>query len=188
MAGDEGGVRSDPRHRSVPFAVFQRNRTLLVGTFYIVISALAAGRLCGIASPGPAAKSSAAARSVASAATLRGPSTRSRTPCRDTVAVAIGTVTALVLTLTDVRAKAALIFVALLPLMVPRRSPRLPGSSSPAPSKPDPRRPSGSPRHSATRNPLYSRKEGIILLLGVRQYSPSPSSPCAPGCAPCRAS
>jgi len=81
------------------------------------------------------------------------------------LAVAIGTVVAFALTLTDVRGKAALTFVVLLPLLIPSQITalawiELSGAGSPILG------PLGlAPAPGAT-NPLYS-KWGIVLVMGV---------------------
>ena len=81
------------------------------------------------------------------------------------LSVAIGTTAAFALTLTDVRAKAALTFVALLPLLVPSQITalawiELTGAGSPILG------PLGlAPAPGAT-NPLYS-KWGIVLVMGI---------------------
>ena len=81
------------------------------------------------------------------------------------LSVAIGTTAAFVLTLTDVRGKAALTFVALLPLLVPSQITalawiELTGAGSPILG------PLGlAPAPGAT-NPLYS-KWGIVLVMGI---------------------
>jgi iron(III) transport system permease protein len=81
------------------------------------------------------------------------------------LSVAIGTTAAFVLSLTDVRAKAALTFVALLPLLVPSQITalawiELTGAGSPILG------PLGlAPAPGAT-NPLYS-KWGIVLVMGI---------------------
>ena len=81
------------------------------------------------------------------------------------LSVAIGTTAAFVLTLTDVRAKAALTFVALLPLLVPSQITalawiELTGAGSPILG------PLGlAPAPGAT-NPLYSMW-GIVLVMGI---------------------
>jgi iron(III) transport system permease protein len=81
------------------------------------------------------------------------------------VSVVIGTVTALALTLTDVRAKAALTFVALLPLLVPSQITalawiELTGAGSPILG------PLGLAPAPGSTNPLYS-VWGIVLVMGI---------------------
>jgi iron(III) transport system permease protein len=81
------------------------------------------------------------------------------------VSVVVGTVTALVLTLTDVRAKAALTFVALLPLLVPSQITalawiELTGAGSPILG------PLGLAPAPGSTNPLYS-VWGIVLVMGI---------------------
>src|SRR5262245_1591043 len=81
------------------------------------------------------------------------------------VSVAIGTTVAFVLTLTDLRGKAALTFVALLPLLVPSQITALAwieftGASSPILG------PLGLTPAPGTTNPLYS-KWGIVLVMGI---------------------
>src|ERR1700754_2066520 len=81
------------------------------------------------------------------------------------LSVVIGTTAAFVLTLTDVRGKAALTFVALLPLLVPSQITalawiELTGASSPILG------PLGLAPEPGTTNPLYS-KWGIVLVMGV---------------------
>jgi iron(III) transport system permease protein len=81
------------------------------------------------------------------------------------VSVAIGVVVALLLTLTDVRGKAALTFVALLPLLVPSQVTALAwieftGAASPILA------PLGLAPAPGTTNPIYS-KWGIVLVMGI---------------------
>jgi iron(III) transport system permease protein len=81
------------------------------------------------------------------------------------VSVAIGAAIAFLLTLTDLRGKAALTFVALLPLLVPSQITALAwieftGASSPILA------PLGLAPTPGTTNPLYS-KWGIVLVLGI---------------------
>ncbi len=85
------------------------------------------------------------------------------------LSLALGTVFALLVALTDVRAKAALVFSFLLPLMIPPQVTALAWAQLFGPSSPllitlDLAPPLGSP------NPLYSA-EGIVLLLGI-QHAP----------------
>ncbi len=85
------------------------------------------------------------------------------------VAAILGIVMALLAALTDVRARPALVFGFVLPLMIPPQVtaiawPQVFGPSSPLLKMLDMAPPIG------TRNPLYSR-DGIILLLGVH-YAP----------------
>jgi iron(III) transport system permease protein len=81
------------------------------------------------------------------------------------VSVVIGTATALLLTLTDVRGKAALTFVALLPLLVPSQITalawiELTGAGSPILG------PLGLAPAPGSTNPLYS-VWGIVLVMGI---------------------
>jgi iron(III) transport system permease protein len=81
------------------------------------------------------------------------------------LSVAIGATLAFILTLTDVRGKAALTFVALLPLLVPSQITALAwieftGAGSPILG------PLGLAPAPGTTNPLYS-KWGIVLVMGV---------------------
>jgi iron(III) transport system permease protein len=81
------------------------------------------------------------------------------------VSVAIGVVVAFLITLTDVRGKAALAFVALLPLLVPSQITalawiELTGAASPLLA------PLGLAPPPGTTNPLYS-KWGIVLVMGI---------------------
>ena len=81
------------------------------------------------------------------------------------VSVVIGTTVAFVLTLTDLRGRAALTFVALLPLLVPSQITALAwieftGASSPILG------PLGLAPAPGSTNPLYS-KWGIVLVMGV---------------------
>jgi iron(III) transport system permease protein len=81
------------------------------------------------------------------------------------VSVVIGVAIAVVITLTDVRGKAALTFVALLPLLVPSQITalawiELTGASSPILG------PLGLAPPPGTTNPLYS-KWGIVLVMGI---------------------
>ena len=81
------------------------------------------------------------------------------------VSVAIGVIVALLLTLTDVRGKAALTFLALLPLLVPSQITALAwiefsGASSPILA------PLGLAPPPGITNPLYS-KWGIVLVMGI---------------------
>jgi iron(III) transport system permease protein len=85
------------------------------------------------------------------------------------VSVAIGVLAAVALTLTDVRAKAALAFLVLLPLLIPAQITalawiELAGSSSPI------LQPLGLAPQPGTTNPLYSMW-GIVLVMGV-EHSP----------------
>jgi iron(III) transport system permease protein len=81
------------------------------------------------------------------------------------VSVAIGIAAAFLLTLTDVRGKAVLTFMALLPLLVPSQITALAwieftGASSPILA------PLGLAPEPGTTNPLYS-KWGIVLVMGI---------------------
>jgi iron(III) transport system permease protein len=81
------------------------------------------------------------------------------------VSVAIGVVVALLITLTDVRGKGVLTFMALLPLLVPSQITalawiELTGASSPILG------PLGLAPPPGTTNPLYS-KWGIVLVMGI---------------------
>ncbi len=81
------------------------------------------------------------------------------------LSVSIGTAVAFLLSLTDLRAKAALTFVALLPLLVPSQITalawiELTGASSPILA------PLGLAPEPGTTNPLYSMW-GIVLVMGV---------------------
>ena len=81
------------------------------------------------------------------------------------LSVAIGTAAAFALTLTDVRGKAALTFVALLPLLVPSQITalawiELTGAGSPILG------PLGPGAAPGATNPLYS-KWGIVLVMGI---------------------
>ena len=96
----------------------------------------------------------------------------------------IGTVGAFVLTLTDLRGKAALTFVALLPLLVPSQITalawiELTGAGSPILG------PLGLAPAPGSTNPLYS-KWGIVLVMGV-ESSTLVFLAVRAGCATCRA-
>lgn len=109
-------------------------------------------------------------------ATLRAPSTwRATWHSLETavggtaIAVILGSLFALLVALTDIRAKAALVFCFLLPLMIPPQITALSwaqlfGPSSPLLNTLGLAPPLGTP------HPMYSR-EGIILLLGI-QHAP----------------
>jgi iron(III) transport system permease protein len=85
------------------------------------------------------------------------------------IAVVIGTAVALLVTLTDVRARAAFVFCFVLPLMIAPQVTALAWLQVTGPSSPLLKMLGLAPP-LGSRNPLYSR-EGIILLLGI-QYAP----------------
>ena len=85
------------------------------------------------------------------------------------IAVAIGTAVALLVTLTDVRARAAFVFCFVLPLMIAPQVTALAWLQVTGPSSPLLKMLGLAPP-LGSRNPLYSR-EGIFLLLGI-QYAP----------------
>jgi iron(III) transport system permease protein len=85
------------------------------------------------------------------------------------LAVLIGTLVAIVVSVTDMRARNAFVFCFVLPLMIAPQVTALAWLQATGPSSPVLKLIGLAPP-IGTRNPLYSR-EGIILLLGV-QYAP----------------
>ena len=85
------------------------------------------------------------------------------------IAVALGTLAALVVSLTDFRARNAFVFCVVLPLMIAPQVTALAWLQVTGPASPLLKLLGIAPPIGA-RNPLYSR-EGIILLLGI-QYAP----------------
>ena len=85
------------------------------------------------------------------------------------VALALGTLLALVLALTDVRAKAVVVFCILLPMMVPPHVTAIAWTQTLGPSSPL-LGALGLAPPPGSRNPLYSR-EGVIALLAL-QHTP----------------
>jgi iron(III) transport system permease protein len=85
------------------------------------------------------------------------------------IAVTLGTVVALVVSLTDLRARNAFVFCFVLPLMIAPQVTALAWLQVTGPASPLLKLLGLAPP-IGTRNPLYSR-EGIVLLLGI-QYAP----------------
>jgi len=85
------------------------------------------------------------------------------------IATLLGTALALVVGLTDVRAKAALVFLVLLPMMIPPHVTAISWIQALGPQSPLLRTLGLAPEIGTT-NPLYSR-EGVILLLSL-QHAP----------------
>lgn len=81
------------------------------------------------------------------------------------LSVAIGLAMALLVALTDIRAKSVLVFLLLLPMLIPAQITAIAWLELTGPSSPV-LGPLGLAPQSGRPNPLYSR-EGIVLLLGV---------------------
>ncbi len=85
------------------------------------------------------------------------------------IAVLVGGTVAIIVSLTDIRARNAFVFLFVLPLMIPPQITALAWLQVVGPASPMLKMLGLAPP-LGTRNPLYSR-EGIILLLGI-QYAP----------------
>ncbi len=148
-------------------------RGLVIGLALLVavLSVLPLGRLLieGVA-PGGIPTLETATRALSSAATWTATRNTIETSIAATIlAVLLGGSVALLLSLTDIRGRNALVFLFVLPLMIPPQVTALAWLQVVGPASPLLKMLGLAPP-LGTRNPLYSR-EGIILLLGI-QYAP----------------
>ena len=109
----------------------------------------------------------------------------SRRSAARSLAVVIGGVVALIVSLTDIRGRNAFVFCFVMPLLLAPQVVALAWLQLFGPSSPLLKMLGVAPA-LGSRNPLYS-PAGIILVLGV-QYAPLCSSRCARRCARCRTS
>ncbi len=148
-------------------------RALIYGLGLLVglLSILPLGRLLleGFA-PGGNPSLDAAATTLSAEVTWRATRNSIETALGGTlIAVLVGGAVAITVSLTDIRARNAFVFLFVLPLMIPPQITALAWLQVVGPASPMLKMLGLAPP-LGTRNPLYSR-EGIILLLGI-QYAP----------------